>query len=345
VKILITFLTSMLVGALLAAVGSVGIYDALTRANRSIPFDHSKFLLEVVSGPRIIIDGGSSSMFGIAPDMIEHAFRRPVVDAADNASIPLIMKVHRIMQYARRGDIIILPFEWVYYTRSEMPSDFIDKTPDEYASYYGSLPFITRLRFVVGSASLHNLSDAFRLYFKASLARDHVANIRDLLLRFPYGDRKDDHRRRSSVTGIGCADYLGSEGPIVDDMRWAARALRELQDRADVRIYVTWPAVAGDGCYRTGILQRDARALFAQNGITTVGEIEDSSFAAPHMLDTYYHVDSTAARLRTNRLIQHLLETPGLPEPSGTVYRSTIDQGHDAFSVLSSRYLPKADRP
>jgi hypothetical protein len=222
------------IGGASAAMALVGIYDAFTTANRSVPFDHSKFLIEVVAGPRIMIDGGSSSMFGIVPTMIEQHFRIPVVDAADNANIPLKMKVHRIVRYAKHGDIILLPLEWVYYTRSEMPSDFIDKTPDENSSYYGSLPFFDRIRFVVSSVSMHNVSDAFRLYFKPSLARDHVTNMGNLLKRFPYGDRKDDTRRRSSVAGLVCADYLGSEGPIVDDMRWAARELRDLQDKRGV---------------------------------------------------------------------------------------------------------------
>lgn len=316
----------------------VGTYDAFTSANRSVPFDHSKFLIDAVAGPRIVIDGGSSSMFGVVPAMIENEFGIPVVDAADNASIPLPMKIYRITRYARRGDILILPLEWVYYTRSEMPSDFIDKTPDEYASYYGSLPVADRLRFVVQSLSMHNVSDAFRLHSKPSLERDHVENIGKLLISFPYGDRKDDSRRRSSVAGLICADYLGSEGPIVEDMRWAARELRQLQDRRGVRVYVTWPAIAGEGCYRNEDLQRDARKMFADNGITTVGDLADSAFAPSHMLDTYYHIDNAASEIRTRRLIDRLSKVPGFLQFDDRVYSSTIDQGATAFQVLSSRY-------
>jgi hypothetical protein len=338
VKHLALFVIAILAGAASAALALVGTYDALTTANRTVPFDYSKFLIEVVAGPRMMIDGGSSSMFGVVPEMIEKEFRMPVVDAADNASIPLKMKIHRIIGYARRGDVIILPLEWVYYTRSEMPSDFIDKTPDENSSYYGNLPFLDRLRFVVTSVSLHNVSDAFRLYFKPGLARDHLANISDLLKRFPYGDRKDDSRRRSSVAGLACAEYLGSEGPIVDDMRWAARELHDLQQKAGVRIYVTWPAVAGDGCYRTDRLQKAARQLFAENGVAVFGDPADSAFASSHMLDTYYHVDRAAATIRTERLIERLSKMPGFVELGGSgVYRSTVDQGSEALRILFSR--------
>lgn len=340
-KVLALFLAALMLGVLFAAMALVGTYDAFTTANRSVPFDHSKFLVAAVSSPRIVIDGGSSSMFGIVPATIEQRFRMPVVDAADNASIPLKMKVHRIVRYAQHGDIILLPLEWVYYTRSEMPSDFIDKTPDENSSYYGSLPFFDRARFVVSSISMHNVSDAFRLYLKPTLARDHVTNIGNLLKRFPYGDRKDDTRRRSSVAGLICADYLGSEGPIVDDMRWAARELRDLQEKRGVRIYVTWPAVAGEDCYRSSGLQMAARQLFAENDILVVGDPADSAFAPSHMLDTYYHVDSGAAAIRTERLIQRLLEAPGFfAQSNADPYRSTAVQGAEAFRALASRFPP-----
>lgn len=338
-KTLALFVTTLVAGSMAAALALVASYDVLTNFNQSVPFDHSKFLLESVASPRVVIDGGSSSMFGIVPAMIEKELQIPVVDAADNGSIPLRMKVYRLLQYARRGDTIILPLEWVYYTRSEIPSDFIDKTPDEYASYYSSMPFPARLHFAVTSMSLHNVSDALRLRLKPSLADDHLAAIEDLLKKFPYGDRKDDNRRRSSVTNIGCADYLGSDGVIVGDMRWAARMLRELEHQRGVRVLMTWPAVAGDHCYRSDKLEQDARELFVEYGLTVLGSASDSSFSAAHMLDTYYHVDSVAAELRTKRLIGRIIGLPGLVLPTSARYRSTIEQGREAFETLSRQNL------
>lgn len=334
-KTLVLAIATLIAGAVASALMLVLAYDVLTGANASVPYDHSKFLLKSVASPRIIIDGGSSSMFGIVPAMMEKELRVPVVDAADNGSIPLRMKIYRVFQYARPGDTIILPLEWVYYTRSEIPSDFIDKTPDEYASYYISMPFLERLQFIVTSLSLHNVSDAFRLHFKPGLSHEHLRTIEDLLERFPHGDRKDDSRRRSSVGNIGCSDYLGSDGTIVAEMRWAARALRELEALRGVRILIAWPAVAGDDCYRSDTLEQDARDLFSQHGLTVLGTASDAYFSASHMLDTYYHVDSVAAELRTKRLITQLLATPGFTFQVTEGYRPTVDQGRAALAILS----------
>jgi hypothetical protein len=336
VRTLATFLLSALVGAVLCALGLVTSYDFMTDSNRNVPYAYSEFLLEHISAPRIVIDAGSSSAFGIDPILIEQAFRTPVIDVADNGSIPLEMKIYRLLKFARQGDTLILPLEWVYYTRDTVPQDFTDKTPDEYAAYYASQPFLERLVFSIWHLSLHNFSDAGRLYLRSDLRREHVVRIQADMAAWPLGGYKDDRRRRSSVEGIGCADYIASVGNIPPVVEWAAKQLSDLQTRRDVRVYVTWPAVAGTDCYimpdgRLPIADK-ARAIFERHGITVIGEPADSYFTPEHMLDTYYHIDSTAARQRTDRLVARL-QSAGMK--SGLVgSKGTNTLANDAMRAL-----------
>jgi hypothetical protein len=336
---LIALVLSAAFGALLCALGILTCYDFLTSRNREVPYSYSQFLLETIHAPRIVIDAGSSSMFGIEPDLIEEAFGKPVIDVADNGAIPLDMKIYRLLRFAREGDTLILPLEWVYYTRDVVPQDFTDKTPDEYAAYYASQPFWQRLQFSVRHLSLHNLSDAGRLYMRKDLQKIHFARMQADMSKWPLGDRKDDRRRRSSVAGIGCADYIAAGGDMVPDVEWAAKQLSELQVKRGVRIYVTWPAVAGSDCYRLEDgrlpIADQARAIFARHGIAVVGEAADSYFTSEHMLDTYYHIDSTAARLRTERLILRLRDA-GL-KPEGTETNATVLLVSEAMRKLASR--------
>jgi hypothetical protein len=338
VKKLLQFLSFAAGGALLCAVAMLLSYDFFTSHNRVVPYSYSQFLLEYVAPPRIVIDAGSSSAFGIEPALIEQAFGRPVIDVADNGSIPLDMKIFRLMRYAKAGDTLILPWEWVYYTRDVVPQDFTDKTPDEYAAYYASLPWLDRLAFVVQHASLHNLSDAGRIYLRKDLQQVHHARIRSEMAKWPLGDRKDDLRRISYVHNIGCADYIEASGTMAPDVTWAAKQLAKLQARRGVRVYVTWPAVAGSGCYvMTGgrlPIADQARMIFERHGITVVGDPADSYFAAEHMLDTYYHVDSSAARVRTERLIGRLREA-GL-QPDVADGKATVLLASEALRRLNS---------
>lgn len=337
-KKLLQFLSFAAGGALLCAIAMLLSYDFFTSHNRAVPYSYSQFLLEHVGSPRIVIDAGSSSAFGIEPALIEQAFGRPVIDVADNGSIPLDMKIHRIIKYARAGDTLILPWEWVYYTRDIVPQDFTDKTPDEYAAYYASQPFFDRLAFVVQHASLHNLSDAGRLYLRKDLQQVHFARIQSEMSKWPLGDRKDDLRRISYVHEINCADYIEAGGKMVPDVAWAAKQLAKLQTRRKIRVYVTWPAVAGSNCYvmENGRLPiaDEARMIFERHGIAVVGEPADSYFSADHMLDTYYHVDSSAAHVRTERLIGRLREA-GL-QPDAADNKATLWLASEALRKLKS---------
>jgi len=347
VKTLATFLLFAIGGAALASLASFASYDALTSHTRKVPFSYPQLLLERVPGPRIVIDAGSSAMFSVEPALIEAAFRTPVIDVADNGSIPLDIKIYRMLTYARQGDILIVPLEWVYYTRDIVPLDFIDKTPNEYAAYYASQPALQRLIFSVQHVSLHNLSDAARLYMRANLLRSNYRQVHDEHAKSPYGDRKDDHRRRSSVENVTCADYIAAAGTMPPVVEWAAAKLAELQATRGVRVYVTWPAVAGTDCYKLAggklPIAEEARVIFARHGIAVVGEVTDSSFTPEHMLDTYYHVDSSAARLRTERLIGRLQDA-GLKAAEGPT-RSTVPLAEEALRQLEAGMDPRDVTP
>ncbi|MEW6638905.1 MAG: hypothetical protein AB1586_00270 [Pseudomonadota bacterium] len=346
-KTLTTFLLFAIGGAALTSLASFVSYDALTSHTRKVPFSYPQLLLERVEGPRIVIDAGSSSMFGVEPALIEKAFSLPVIDVADNGSIPLDMKIYRMLKYARRGDVLIVPLEWVYYTRDIVPLDFIDKTPNEYAAYYASQPALQRLIFSVQHVSLHNLSDAARLYMRANLLRSNDRQIRDEHAKWPYGDRKDDHRRRSSVENISCADYIAAAGTMPPVVEWAAAQLAELQATRGVHVYLTWPAVAGTDCYKLTDgklpIAEEARAIFTRHGIAVVGDVADSYFPPEHMLDTYYHVDSSAARVRTQRLIGHLQDA-GLKAAEGP-FRSTVTLADEALRSLEAAMDPRDVAP
>jgi len=146
------------------------------------------------------------------------------------------------------------------------------------------------------------------------------------MVRWPLGDRKDDGRRTAYVLNKTCGDYIAASGSMVPEVTWAATELAKLQAERQVKVYITWPAVAGTDCYalvdgRLPIAD-EARKIFTRHGIAVVGEPSDSYFTPEHMLDTYYHVDSEAARVRTERLIGRL-RTAGL-KPDGTENKATL---------------------
>jgi hypothetical protein len=154
--------------------------------------------------------------------------------------------------------------------------------------------------------------------------------------KWPLGDRKDDRRRQSYVQDISCADYIAASGTMVGDVEWAAAQLSRLQVKRNLRVYVTWPAVAGPDCYVMAndrlLIADQARTIFERHGIAVVGEPSDSYFTPAHMLDTYYHVDSAAARTRTERLIARLREAGMKSDDAGD--KATVGLASEALRML-----------
>ena len=126
---------------------------------------YHEILLDQVPSPRIIVDSGSNSRYGINPELLESAFGQPTIVVADFADVPLRMKIARLEKYARNGDLIILPLEWHNYSNNSYPSSFmnrlIGRTDSALKSdiinssgYYFALQPADKFRFVIDHFNL-----------------------------------------------------------------------------------------------------------------------------------------------------------------------------------------------
>jgi len=87
--------------------------------------------------------------------------------------------------------------------------------------------------------------------------------------------------------------------------------INKLQKKG-VHVLFTWPVVVGDNCYqgedsiklKKFVVQ--IKNYLKQNNIIMIGEPEDSLFKKQAMFDSYYHVNSVARDIRTNRLLVKL---------------------------------------
>ena len=82
----------------------------------------------------------------------------PTLIIADNASVPLRVKLDRLEKYAKAGDVIILPLEWIYYKRETIPKDFLDNIMKEFSTYYFAMPIHEQFKFFMGSINLDQIT-------------------------------------------------------------------------------------------------------------------------------------------------------------------------------------------
>ncbi len=278
---------------------------------------YHEILLAETPSPRLIVESGSNSWYGVVPEMIEAAFNRPAIVIADYAGVPLEMKIKRLERYAKEGDVIILPLEWEYYFKVDYPSDFIENVVHDTlnsAAYYYDLKPLDRFRFIVSNMNIHYLVEGLKQRHSDAHSLSIQKKLKDVLedmKRGVGGDVKRDWLRQLNVKGLNCQEFIGARGdvPLSKVVGWAANQLAALQAQRHVKIFVTWPAVAGTACYE----QRSAEALtskireiFGNAGIRVVGDPDKLIFPIDHALDTYYHVDLAAAQVRTAQMINDL---------------------------------------
>ncbi len=78
----------------------------------SLTWYYKTFLLKTHKAGSIIIDSGSNSYHGIKSSLIEKEFNKTTINVADSVVVPLFAKLARLEKTVKRGDILILPFEY-----------------------------------------------------------------------------------------------------------------------------------------------------------------------------------------------------------------------------------------
>lgn len=283
-------------------------------------FKHT--LLKETSGPRIIIESGSNSHFSINSALLEKHFNRKTIVAADNGSYPLRLKLLRLAKYANKGDVVLLPLEWSYYTENSIKKNFSQGVFHELNFYYHSLPLYEKIKFAFQVPFSITLSNFIKNKIAGSNVNNDITNIFNFRQRYLAEDRGGyDFKDQlpfviDFVKQVNCEQYIfthfiGNGFKISDTFFNNIKLVKKLEEKG-VKVIFTWPAVVGDSCY-SGQYSEAFFAFFQQVGsvlkehnLTHVGEFTDSYFDSSMMWDTYYHVNEQARDLRTFALIEAL---------------------------------------
>ncbi|MGA8169376.1 MAG: hypothetical protein WB816_00845 [Methylocystis sp.] len=334
------YLASIIVGMTAGAGALFLLFDRLVMPDRDHVWrSYHEIILDYVPGPRILIDSGSNTAHAIAPELIEREFERPTIIIADNATIPLGLRLGRLEKYSKAGDVIILPLEWGYYKEETTPSDFLDEITGEWSEYYFAMPRIEQFRFFVGHIKLDQILSALWRRIDATprldqrKSREHVMDE-----KFNWsGVTKaslEIRKRHVSMQGKSCSQYIFvPTGEPPDFVRRTAIRLSQLQKQRQVVIVVTWPAVAGTDCYNFVELDsyvEKLRRIFNDAGIAVIADPRSSLFSEDHTLDTYYHIDIDAAYTRTRRLVEDI-KRAGLLRAELNPASPSIENGSDAL--------------
>jgi len=295
-------------------------YHSLVKKDNLISHSYKDFLLRHTQGSRLIIDSGSNSLYGINSRILEKELGVLTINIADNGSIPLQEKLYRLDKFSHKGDVVLLPIEWLHYFSSKNSSHFfLENLFDELNFYYNEMSFLVKLQLISETPFSSVLKKSIViLNNKTYKARDEYMRFINYKNEFNNKARGDyQHTGEKPILTHWVKDFTCNEGILGNNLVLSSMfkknvtLINKLQKKG-VHVLFTWPVVVGDNCYqgedsiklKKFVVQ--IKNYLKQNNIIMIGEPEDSLFKKQAMFDSYYHVNSVARDIRTNRLLVKL---------------------------------------
>jgi hypothetical protein len=282
-------------------------------------YSYKNFLLKKdVDFSRIIIESGSNSHHSIDSKMLENEFNKLVINISDNGSWPLRNKLYRLNQYVSKGDIILLPLEYSYYSYNkytDIPKGYYNNILNSLHYYFTPLPFYEKINFILHSPFDLNLfinlfktmkeidlSKKFEIDFDNGLRGDHI---------FKTKGKMDSTKYKT------CEEYIffmniPNNFKISKEFKENILLIKEIEKEKKVRFIFTYPTVVGQNCYNGKfkndfyIMNIEIHKILDKNNIPLVGTFFDSNYEENYMDNTYYHVLPSGRALRTKKLIENI---------------------------------------
>lgn len=320
------FLPSVLAGFLLAFVVYFGlIYWQLGAAtpNTYWCFDmHRRKLAtaESISGPKLLIVGGSGALFGIKARHIQEKTGIPTVNLGTHAALGSDYILRLAERVAKPRDTVLLVMEYEAYTQGYdnlsrwADSIYVEFLMSRDTDYFRSLPLKEQLQLSMIlplrglgtrlSAKWVPLPNEGRQIFSRYSVYD-AKNVDDLgdLCGHTVDKRPNGLRKLSTcnVLAHGISSDASGFKDIVRFCKWAKQH--------QVRVLATFPNVAHMPAYDRPKCAQVIQMLcefYAEHDIPIVGTAQENMLPADDFFDTYYHLTEEAAVARTDRLIKRL---------------------------------------
>lgn len=288
------------------------------------PHSYREWMMQNVPGPRLIIESGSNSIFGINGEMLAEYFEvNPMVLAVTHGH-PLAPRVRRLVAHAQPGDVILLPFEWHLYTREEPTTGWVWDT----LSYTHSIDMARYLTNQELRTGVSNIRERKNLL---TFSTHNKPNWTQRKMRFEAMWLDGDHgtfaldppsKQPSTTFNIfsptmpkghpfSYHSFLTLGQPF---LLLLAELSAFVQDNPDITILFTYPTMAQEQEWLDDPLFYANRQAFlnlllpvlTDHGFTMIGSVDDSFFGLEAYADTEYHITAPYRDIRTERLIEHL---------------------------------------
>lgn len=255
--------------------------------------------LASLPSPKIVILGGSNSLYGIDSKMISDQLNMPVVNMSLQAGLPLEYVLNDAKPYIHPGDLVILPLEYEYYFDSSGNNQSIARLLEIYPRGLFSLPI----------KKIEQLPDILKIIFQTKLVRMRTKTYSNLDLHQAYTPEGDLVAHLDNPPQpIEPVAFFGSVDGIKTENIQALNAFAKEVKQNGARAVLFFPSSRKTNCAATTTPVFDAlfQYLKGQLKVTIISSPEAYCFDDAYFYDTYYHLNRQGRMIRTQKMIQDL---------------------------------------
>ena len=269
-----------------------------------------------IQKPKLLLVGGSATLFGIQAELIESTLNYPAVNLGTHAALGVRYMLHMARQAAKPGDAVVLAFEYSNYsTLVRRDALYLDYLLARDPAYFRQLPLSEKFR-VAMSVTMPRLRKGLLNRFRQERQRTPF-DVYNSAKMNSHGDLLGhESANRPANRRLHRADGFlmnGSEGKIPPAFEAIKEFVRWARAKG-VRVYATYPSVVDNPAYHTDRAHKGLerlRAGYERLDVPIVGRVEESMMPASAGYDTHYHLTREGARARTELLIPHLAAALG----------------------------------
>jgi hypothetical protein len=269
-----------------------------------------------IKGPKLLLVGGSGTLFGLSARTIQEQTGFPTVNFGTHAGLGSKYILHIAEETAKPGDIVLLIMEYDLADTTSITDDYI---MGEDTGYFWNLPLFDKIELAIRvpykRLSNFNKKPARPPSINWENISPYTTNVETI---DDYGDeiynlntKYTSPHSASMKALIIFSDDAGQFASRIDFLRWAKAS--------HVTVIATYPNLL----YHPEYDQPPALAglksttdFYTSHGVPVLGTPREAMFPEDQYLDTDYHLLHSAAIVRTERLIPYL--KPYLKKPGGS---------------------------
>jgi len=257
-----------------------------------------------VHGPRILVVGGSGTLFSFDAQTASRRTGRTVINFGTHAGLGLPYILDRAARELRPNDVILLAPEYELLERSAAPGEltirqvvFFDR------QYMGRAPRLLAARYALGYGVIDSLVEGLKW-----LLHGPPAGRTDVTLD-ALGDVRGNSVRNSKGVLLAMASPALPPPPVNPDMVAVLMNFRRSANAAHAEIFVLPPAHISTQGFRQPAFRKfqdSLGPLFARLAMPLLASPQSAMLPPADMYDTEYHANDAGRTVYTALMLDRL---------------------------------------